>query len=883
MSSSLLNRVTLLILALAVATSMSAASQTLTSTLSRKTHGPSQVLDIELARLSSTQTQVTVEPRVGTGGHQIVFRFAETINSVSGTVATDDTNVTVPTTTSFQANEVFVQLGEVADGRRVTVNIATVNGSTVNVSASIRFKLGDVDGNGVVNGADLASIKSQSGRATTSTTAKWDVTSSGRVGAADIAAVKARAGGTTAPTGPEPGTIMFATQVPAKIDFAGRLSTFGNHRADEDVAPRGGDLMIRYPDGVLRYLTKEAGFGMDGFQGANAIAVREPAVHWSGEKAVFSMIVGSAPVRFANNNYRWQLYEVTGLKRGQTAVVTKVPNQPTTYNNVSPIYGTDDRIIFTSDRPHNGLAHLYPQRDEYESTPTNSGLFSLNPANGDLKLLQHSPSGSFSPSIDSAGRVVFIRWDHLLHDQQIENTFFGAVNLTSEAANATQITAVDIFPEPREIVTTPYGPTNRNAPNFFTPWQINEDGSDEETLNHVGRHELSWTNMKKSFINDTALLDETGPQFRANQISLPIDNGGLFHLREDPLSNGTFYAIAAPEFNTLTADRIVRFNGGESANPEDLAITNMTVTQATVGTGSYPQGRFRNPLPTTQGKLIAAHTPATDATPATMDIFRLRELTLNTTTNLYEPGTHLTSGITKSVSYWDTGTLQTFNGQLWEVEPVEVRVRPKPVRAAPALEAPEAAVFAEEGVNVSTFRNWLTTNNLALIVTRDQTSRDRADFQQPFNLRVAGAGGKTTTRTGSTGRTYDIAHFQIFQGDMVRGYTSRPGRRTTPRPLHDGHDKNVPNPTGPAGSVKIEADGSTAAFVPARRAMVWQTTDAAGEPIVRERFWVTSQPGEIRVCASCHGANRLNQAGQSTPTNKPEALRKLLRAWKLLQ
>ena len=35
-------------------------------------------------------------------------------------------------------------------------------------------------------------------------------------------------------------------------------------------------------------------------------------------------------------------------------------------------------------------------------------------------------------------------------------------------------------------------------------------------------------------------------------------------------------------------------------------------------------------------------------------------------------------------------------------------------------------------------------------------------------------------------------------------------------------------------------------------------------------------------CASCHGANSRDQAGNNSPTNKPEALRELLRAWKLL-
>ena len=64
---------------------------------------------------------------------------------------------------------------------------------------------------------------------------------------------------------------------------------------------------------------------------------------------------------------------------------------------------------------------------------------------------------------------------------------------------------------------------------------------------------------------------------------------------------------------------------------------------------------------------------------------------------------------------------------------------------------------------------------------------------------------------------------------------------------------NPANPAGPAGSAAIAADGSMAAFIPARRAMSWQMTDPAGTGVVRERYWVTFQPGELRVCASCHG------------------------------
>jgi hypothetical protein len=82
--------------------------------------------------------------------------------------------------------------------------------------------------------------------------------------------------------------------------------------------------------------------------------------------------------------------------------------------------------------------------------------------------------------------------------------------------------------------------------------------------------------------------------------------------------------------------------------------------------------------------------------------------------------------------------------------------------------------------------------------------------------------------------------------------------------------------------VKLAADGSSAAFVPARRAMTWQLTDTNGAAVVRERNWITLQPGEIRTCASCHGLNSQNQAGQGEPVNKPEALRSLMQFWKTL-
>jgi len=87
-------------------------------------------------------------------------------------------------------------------------------------------------------------------------------------------------------------------------------------------------------------------------------------------------------------------------------------------------------------------------------------------------------------------------------------------------------------------------------------------------------------------------------------------------------------------------------------------------------------------------------------------------------------------------------------------------------------------------------------------------------------------------------------------------------------------------PGAPIGSVPLAADGSQAALVPARRAMSWQLTDTNGTGIVRERYWLTFAPGEIRTCTSCHGINEQTQAGNPAPTNTPLALVQLLNYWK---
>ena len=700
-----------------------------------------------------------------------------------------------------------------------------------------------------------------------------------------------------------PHPVMFCTQVPFHYGFGTSMDTFGNHLADTYSAPRGGDLYIRYTDGSLKNLTQAAGYGSSGFQGANAIAVRDPSVHWSGTKAVFSMVIGSATNQYQVQSYNWKLYEITGLGKNDTPVITLVPNQPNGYNNIQPIYGTDDHIIFTTDMPRGGVAHLYPQHDEYESSPIVSGLWKLDPnacsmASG-LEMLTHSPSGDFTPIIDHAGRLVFTRWDHLQRDQQADGdftnyTFNGTFTYADESENAakTELALYDeIFPEPRpgrnDLLALPqWANTNPQNFNIFNPWMMNEDGTELEMLNHVGRHEMG-NYMTQNFTNDNNLTDFYTP------IS-PTPIRAMFHIQESPVTPGLYYGIEAPEFGTHGAGMVVSVNAPPGTHPEDITFTYITHPETRnpdPSPSANHSGLYRNPLPLSDGQIIASHSTFTnydtDDDPRPNYIkskydFRIRKLEPN---GSYLGGnTPITgAGISKSVVWWGPDEELRFEGILWESYPVEVKARPKPTNPTLSLEnvAPsEQALFAAAGVNLQDFRKFLRRNDLSVLAIRDVTSRDDADHQQPFNLKVAGTTHQTVNPE-TPSPVYEVKHLQFLQNDQVRGKggieSPTPGRRGIARFLHDPKAMlyNTPS-TGSQGSTNVHPDGSAAMVVPAQRALTWQLTDANNKGIVRERLWLSTKPGEVRTCTSCHGESTLNQAGNTSPSNAPQALTTLL-------
>jgi hypothetical protein len=683
--------------------------------------------------------------------------------------------------------------------------------------------------------------------------------------------------------------IVFVTAPPNPSDFGTFAATFSNHVAAPNLAFRGGDLWIRYPDGALKNLTSSAGYGNAGFQGAGAIAVRDPSVHWDGMKVIFSMVIGAPTAQYQLTDHKWQLYEISGLGVSDTPIITKVSNQPTNYNNISPVYGSDDSIIFVSDHPRDlSVIHIYPQRDEYESAPINTGLWKLDKSSGQYTILDHSPSGDFNPIIDSYGRVIFTRWDHLQRDQQNIGVDFGAYNYQSETTSVKTTSNTEHFPEPRSTLDPEYvSTTNLFTLNQFFPWMMHQDGTDLETLNHIGRQEVGLYS-ERSFNNDPNLQEFYGQYTTgSNQNEFNI----FLHIKENPTTAGLYYGTNCQEFGTHAAGQIISITGQVNLNPDQMKVAYLT-HPSTAGATDSPtaehSGLYRDPLPLSNSILIASHTSntrqdtniGTSSAPLSRYNFRLKLLTK--TGDYYLPSTPLTAGITKSISFWNPDHMISYNGELWELMPVEVKSRPRPSLTTISLPAVEKKILEDLGVSYSELTNYLKAQNLALVVSRNVTVRDRNDRQQPTNLRVSGTKTESIPKSGTV---YQIAKMQFFQGDLIRSYTkgSTTGRRVLAQPMYSLPDQINQSPSSSDKSlVSIAEDGSIAAFVPARRALTWQLVDDNHKAVVRERYWVTFQPGEVKVCTSCHGVNTADHLGNPPPTNSPLALKQLLSSWKNL-
>ena len=166
---------------------------------SRKMHGAASVpYDLPIDTTQSMAGTVTYEPRVIGAAHRVVFQFSGAITSPGSMTVVDETNVSVgapaPAIAGVSSEEVIVTIPALADNKRVTISLLNINGIGLNATASLGFRVGDINNSGAVSAADISAIKTRTGQVTNGANFQYDLDTNGLITAADIVVAKARSG-----------------------------------------------------------------------------------------------------------------------------------------------------------------------------------------------------------------------------------------------------------------------------------------------------------------------------------------------------------------------------------------------------------------------------------------------------------------------------------------------------------------------------------------------------------------------------------------------------------------------------------------------------------------------------------------------------------------
>ena len=167
----------------------------LTSVVSRKSHGAAGIFDLPIELGVPVSGTVTIEPRSANQPHKIVFKFSGTTGDPGQAAAIDHLGMPIGLTPTTEigpgANEVTVTLNGIPDARRVRVDLSGVNGN-VSAMATLGFLFGAFDNARERNSQTIPKLKLRSGQAAVAGSYLFDVNASGVVSAADIAGLKTR-------------------------------------------------------------------------------------------------------------------------------------------------------------------------------------------------------------------------------------------------------------------------------------------------------------------------------------------------------------------------------------------------------------------------------------------------------------------------------------------------------------------------------------------------------------------------------------------------------------------------------------------------------------------------------------------------------------------
>jgi len=159
----------------------------LTSVVSRATHGSAGTFDVDLTSGKG------IECRSGgaNGDYTLVFAFTTTLTSIGGASVTSGTgSVASSNIDCNDAHKYVVNLTGVTNAQHIAVSLNYVSDSARNfssaVSTSMGVLLGDVNGSGDVDSADVFLVRQQTLHSVTSSNFREDINASGDIDSADV-------------------------------------------------------------------------------------------------------------------------------------------------------------------------------------------------------------------------------------------------------------------------------------------------------------------------------------------------------------------------------------------------------------------------------------------------------------------------------------------------------------------------------------------------------------------------------------------------------------------------------------------------------------------------------------------------------------------------
>jgi hypothetical protein len=160
----------------------------LNTVVSRKAHGSAGTFDINLP-VTGTHG---IECRSGgaTGDYTMIFTFANTLAGVGSARVSSGSGQVNNAAIGTDAHQYIVNLTGITNAQHIFVTLRGVTDSAGNysdaISAPMSVLLGDVNGSGRVDAADVSSVRQQTLQTITSSNFRNDLNASGRIDAADV-------------------------------------------------------------------------------------------------------------------------------------------------------------------------------------------------------------------------------------------------------------------------------------------------------------------------------------------------------------------------------------------------------------------------------------------------------------------------------------------------------------------------------------------------------------------------------------------------------------------------------------------------------------------------------------------------------------------------